>query len=94
MSRVCELTGIRVLTGNNVSHSQRKTRRRFLPNLHNITLHSDLLKMGFQLNISTSALRTVEAKGGLDKFLADAKLVTLSKNATKIRKLILQKQVA
>ncbi|MDX1924288.1 MAG: 50S ribosomal protein L28 [Rickettsiaceae bacterium] len=94
MSRVCELTGVGVLTGNNVSHSQRKTRRRFLPNLHNISLHSDLLQMTFQLKVCARALRTVEVQGGLDNFLLDAKTESLSKNATKIRKLIREKKKA
>ncbi len=92
MSRVCELTGVRVLTGNNVSHSHRKTRRRFLPNLQNITLHSEALNMNFRFSICVNALRTIEVKGGLDNFLLGVKSIYLSKNASNVRKLIKQKQ--
>ncbi|MDX1924480.1 MAG: 50S ribosomal protein L28 [Rickettsiaceae bacterium] len=95
MSRVCELTGIRVLSGNNVSHSQRKTRRRFLPNLHNVTLYSEALSRGFKFRVVARALRTIEASGGLDSFLLSAKKEALSKNASDVRKLIsLKKQAA
>ena len=66
MSRVCELTGKAVQTGNNVSHANNKTRRRFLPNLCNVTLISDALGQRFRLRISAHALRSVEHRGGLD----------------------------
>ena len=77
MSRRCELTGKGVLTGNNVSHAHNKTRRRFLPNLHEISLLSDALKRTVKLRLSARAIRTVEHKGGLDAYLtgtADSKL--------------------
>lgn len=88
MARVCELTGVRVLTGNNVSHSQRKTRRRFLPNLHRVTLHSEILNVGIKLRVVARALRTIEAQGGIDNFLLSAKEENLSKTAMHARKLI------
>lgn len=69
MSRMCELTGKRVLTGNNVSHANNKTRRRFLPNLQEATLVSDLLGRSVRLKLSARALSTVEHKGGLDAYL-------------------------
>ncbi len=69
MSRTCQLTGKGVLTGNNVSHANNKTRRRFLPNLQEATLVSDLLGRPVRLRLSTRALSTVEHKGGLDAFL-------------------------
>ena len=94
MARVCELTKTSVLSGNNVSHSQRKTRRRFLPNLHNVTLFSEVLGMGFQFRITARALRSVEARGGLDNFLLDAKSENLSKGAQDARKLIKLKKQA
>ncbi|MGH7122572.1 MAG: 50S ribosomal protein L28 [Acetobacteraceae bacterium] len=69
MSRICELTGKAVLTGNNVSHANNKTRRRFLPNLQEATLVSDILRRAVRLRVSARALSTVEHKGGLDAFL-------------------------
>ena len=86
MSRKCELTGKSVLSGNNVSHAKNRTKRKFLPNLNNITLNSDLLGKSFQLRISTSALRTVNKIGGLDDFLKKAKPESLSENALKIKR--------
>ncbi len=77
MSRRCELTGKGVMSGNNVSHAQNKTRRRFLPNLHATRLYSDALGQMVPLKLSANALRTVEKNGGLDTFLlnrSDSKL--------------------
>jgi large subunit ribosomal protein L28 len=89
MSRACELTGKAVQTGNNVSHANNKTRRRFLPNLVNVTLISETLNQNVRLRISANALRSVEHRGGLDAFLAKADSRELS---TKAR--LLKKQVA
>jgi large subunit ribosomal protein L28 len=69
MARRCELTGKGVLTGNTVSHAVNKTRRRFLPNLVNVTLLSDALNRPVKLRVSAAALRSVEHRGGLDAFL-------------------------
>jgi len=69
MSRRCQITGKGVLTGNNVSHANNKTRRRFLPNLQDITLLSDTLQTGVRLRLSTQGIRTIEHNGGLDAFL-------------------------
>jgi large subunit ribosomal protein L28 len=69
MSKVCELTGKGVVAGNNVAHSNTKTKRRFQPNLQNVTLRSEALGRKFSLRIATSALRTVQKRGGLDAFL-------------------------
>ena len=88
MSRVCELTGKGPMTGNNVSHANNKTRRRFLPNLNDTTLQSEALGRSFKLRISAAALRSVDHRGGLDKFLAKAKDTELSNNALKIKKAI------
>ena len=88
MSRVCELTGKGPMTGNNVSHANNKTRRRFLPNLNDTTLQSEALGRAFKLRISAHALRSVDHRGGLDKFLAKAKDSDLSANALKIKKAI------
>ena len=91
MSRACELTGKSVMTGNNVSHANNKTRRRFLPNLCNVTLMSDALGRQFRLRISAHALRTVEHRGGLDNFLLKAKSGELSSKARLIRKQVSDK---
>jgi len=69
MSRRCEITGKGVLTGNNVSHANNKTRRRFLPNLQEASLLSDVLGQSVKMRLTTGALRTIEHNGGLDAFL-------------------------
>lgn len=94
MSRVCELSGKGPATGNNISHANNKTRRRFLPNLNEVTLISDVLGQSFKLRISAAALRTVDHRGGLDAFLAKAKDEELSPKALKIKKDIEKAQAA
>ncbi len=69
MSRRCEITGKGVLTGNNVSHANNKSRRRFLPNLQEQSLLSDVLGASIRVRLTTHALRTIEHNGGLDSFL-------------------------
>ena len=91
MSMRCELTGKTFLTGNNVSHAKNRTKRRFLPNLQNISFTSDKLGKSFRLKVATSAIRTVEKKGGLDSFLISTPNSKLPENAKKIKKLILSK---
>ena len=86
MSRVCELTGKGPMTGNNVSHAKNRTRRRFLPNLNDVTLQSEALGRSFRLRISAAALRSVDHRGGLDAFMAKAKDSELSAKALKIKK--------
>ena len=86
MSRRCELTGKGVMTGNNVSHAKNRTRRRFLPNLNNVSLVSEALGRSFKFKISASALRSVDRKGGLDAFLLKAKETELSTSALKVKK--------
>jgi large subunit ribosomal protein L28 len=92
MSRVCELTGKGPMVGNNVSHANNKTKRRYLPNLNDVTLRSEALGRGIKLRISASALRSVDHRGGLDKFLAKAKDVELSDRALKVKKEIAKSQ--
>ena len=92
MSRRCELTGKAVLTGHLVSHSNRKTKRRFLPNLCNVTLLSDTLGRSVRLRISAHALRSVEHRGGLDAFLAKASNDELSSNALTLKREIEKKR--
>jgi len=94
MSRRCELTGKGVMSGNNVSHANNKTKRRFLPNLNDVTLASDALGRAFKFKISAAALRTVDHRGGLDAFLAKAKDDELSIKALKVKKDIAKVQAA
>ena len=94
MSRRCELTGKGPMTGNNVSHANNKTKRRFLPNLNDVTLQSESLGRGFKMRITAAALRSVDHRGGLDAFLLKAKDSELSDNARKIKKEVMKSQTA
>ena len=69
MSRRCQITGKGVLTGNNVSHANNKTRRRYLPNLQDTSLLSDVLGGAVRMRVTTNGIRTIEHNGGLDAFL-------------------------
>jgi large subunit ribosomal protein L28 len=91
MSRSCELTGKAVQSGNNVSHANNKTRRRFLPNLCSVTLISDALGQSYRLRVSAHALRTVEHRGGLDAFLLKARETDLSMRARLLKRQIAKK---
>ena len=86
MARRCELTGKGVLSGNLVSHSNRKTKRRFLPNLLHVTLQSDALQRAVRLRVSAHALRSVEHRGGLDAFLLKAADSELSARALLLKR--------
>lgn len=86
MSRRCELTGIGPLVGHNVSHSNIKTKRRFLPALAETSLQSEALGQSFRLRVTNKALRTLDFKGGLDAYLTKAKDEVLSIRARKIKK--------
>jgi large subunit ribosomal protein L28 len=94
MSRRCELTGKGVMTGHNVSHANNKTKRRFLPNLNDVTLTSETLGQSFRFRIAASALRTVDHRGGLDAFLARQADRELSPKALKIKRDIEKAQAA
>ncbi|MEL7463500.1 MAG: 50S ribosomal protein L28 [Pseudomonadota bacterium] len=94
MSRRCELSGKGVLTGNNVSHSNIKTRRRYLPNLNPVSLESEALGRSFRFRIAASTLRTVDHRGGLDAYLAKAKDAELSPRALKVKKDIAKAQAS
>jgi len=91
MSRVCELTGKSVMSGNNVSHAMNKTRRRFLPNLQQVSLPSEILGRALKFRISANALRSVEHNGGIDAYLMKAKDAQLSSKALKLKKQIAAK---
>jgi large subunit ribosomal protein L28 len=86
MAKVCELCGKGPATGNNVSHAHNKTRRRFLPNLHDKALHSEALGRMVRLKVSTSAIRTVECHGGLDSYLLKTSDDRLSQGAQRIKR--------
>jgi large subunit ribosomal protein L28 len=94
MSRKCDLTGKAFQTGHKVSHSNRKTKRRFLPNLVNVTLTSDTLEQSVRLRISANALRTVDHRGGLDAFLIKANEVELSPKALDLKRQLAKKLAA
>ena len=85
MSRKCDLTGVGVQAGNNVSHSKRRTRRRFLPNLHKVSLLSDALGKKVPLRITAATLRSVDHNGGLDKFLLKQSATKLTPLGQKLR---------
>ncbi len=86
MSRRCELTGVGPMVGHNVSHSNIKTKRRFMPNLAAVSLQSDALGQSFSLRITNAALRTLDFRGGLDVFLLKARDEQLSIRAQKIKR--------
>lgn len=91
MARVCEITGKAVMSGNNVSHANNKTRRRFLPNLNNVSLISDALNQTIYLRISIHALRSVEHNGGIDNFLLKSRDSELSIKARRLKRQIEKK---
>lgn len=91
MARRCELTGKAVQSGNLVSHSNHKTRTRFLPNLCNVTLISEALERSVKLRVAAATLRSVEHRGGLDAFLAKASVTDLSPGARILKREIAKK---
>ncbi len=94
MSRRCELTGKSAQVGHKVSHSNIKTKRRFLPNLCNVTMISDTLGRNVRLRVSTNALKSVDHRGGLDAFLIKAKADELSPKAVELKRQIEKKLAA
>jgi large subunit ribosomal protein L28 len=90
MSRRCELTGKSVLVGHKVSHSNIKTKRRFLPNLCSVTLRSDALGQSVRMRVSTNALKSVDHRGGLDAFLLKARDEGLSRKALELKRKIVK----
>jgi large subunit ribosomal protein L28 len=92
MSRRCELTGKGPQVGHKVSHSNIKTKRRFMPNLCNVTLTSDVLGRSIRARISANALKSVDHRGGLDGFLLKAKDTELAPRMLELKRAILRKQ--
>ena len=91
MAKKCELTGKSPLKGHKVSHANNKMKRKFFPNLKKVTFKSDILKRSIRLNVSNSALRTVDYKGGIDAYLKNVKSFKLSLRAKKLKNRIIAK---
>ena len=95
MSKVCDILNKTVMTGNNVSHSNRKSRRRFLPNLQKTSMYSEILGQSISFKrVSTSAIRTVDHNGGLDEFLLSTPNSKLSKAAYAVKEKLLKKKAS
>ena len=92
MAKRCQITGKTVMSGNNVSHANNRTRRRFLPNLQSTRMHSEVLNRQISLRVSTSAMRTVEKHGGLDAFLLQARNTELADEARQLKREIIAAQ--
>lgn len=88
MSRVCALTGKSVLYGNRVSHANNKTKRRFMPNLQNVSFLSDLLGIKVRVRLSVNAVRSVEKHGGIDNFLLNSDSSKLSAKMRQLKKVL------
>tara|TARA_B100001778_G_C18451337_1_gene566857 strand:+ start:291 stop:581 length:291 start_codon:yes stop_codon:yes gene_type:complete len=88
MSRVCDLTGKRYMSGNNVSHANNRTRRKFNVNLRSVVLESESLKEKFRLKIAASTMRTISKNGGFDKFIIKSSDTKLSETGLKIKRKI------
>lgn len=94
MAKRCAITGKGVQSGNNVSHANNRTRRRFLPNLQEVSFMSETLGRAIRLRISTNAIRTIEHNGGLDAFLIKAKTANLETKVARLKKVIIRHQAA
>lgn len=92
MSRRCVITGKTPMSGNNVSHAQNKTRRRFLPNIQSTDLYSELLKKKVTLKVSAAGLRTIDHKGGLDAYLLNTGAAKLGPEMAKLRTQVMKAQ--
>ena len=92
MSRRCQITGKGVLAGNNVSHANNRTRRRFLPNLQDASLLSDILGLQVRMKLSTRAIRTIEHNGGIDAYILGTPQGRLSEDAKALKRRLLRAQ--
>ena len=90
MSKICEISGKKPMTGNNVSHANNRTKRRFIPNLQNVKLYSGTLQKYINLNVTTRAMKTIEKNGGLDSYLIKTSNRNLADTALRIKKQILK----
>lgn len=94
MARRCALTGVGVQSGNNVSHANNRTRRRFLPNVQHVSLASDILGADVPLKVTVATLRTVEHNGGLDSYLLGTSNLKLTTEARAIKRRIMRAKKA
>ena len=88
MAKKCELTGVGPMYGNNVSHSNQKTRRRFVPNIQSVSVASDALGRSFSLRLTAATLRTIDHNGGLDTYLTSTSSTKLTEEAVRIKRMI------
>ena len=91
MAKQCELTGVKISLGNNVSHAHNKTKRSFIPNLQKKSIYSDILNQMVRLKISTKAIKSIECAGGFDKYIVSIPNNRLSSKALKLKKSIKKK---
>ena len=91
MTKKCEITNVKPMVGNNVSHAVNKTKRRFLPNLQNSSFYSEILGKNIKLKVSSKGIKTVEKKGGIDKYLLNSKDSKLNNETKKLKKILLTK---
>ena len=94
MSKRCQITGKGVMSGNNVSHANNRTRRKFLPNLQRTSMSSEILGRDVTLRVSVNAIRTIEKHGGLDAFLLQARNAELADEASSLKREIIAAQSA
>lgn len=94
MAKKCDISGTGVMSGNNVSHANNKTRRRFLPNLQVVSLFSEALNKVFKMKVCSKTLRSIEHNGGLDSYLETTSNTKLTEEAKKIKKTIVSKKAA
>ena len=90
MSKVCQITGKKAMTGNNVSHANNRTKRKFIPNLQNVKLYSQSLEKYLNLKITVRTMKSVEKNGGIDSYLLKKSNRDLAPEAQKIKRLILK----
>ena len=90
MSRVCEISGKKVMSGNNVSHAKNKTKRKFLPNLHNASFYSEILGKKIKMQVTSKGIKTVEKNGGIDNYILGLKNSKLNLETKKLKKAILK----
>ena len=91
MVKKCDITNVKPMTGNNVSHAVNKTKRRFLPNLQNTSFFSEILGKNIKLKVTSKGIKTVEKNGGIDKFLLNSKNSKLNTETRKLKKILVSK---
>ena len=91
MVKKCDITNVKPMTGNNVSHAVNKTKRRFFPNLQNTSFFSEILGKNIKLKVTSKGIKTVEKNGGIDKFLLNSKNSKLNTETRKLKKILASK---